>query len=201
MHPSLKDTPTVASVRGRSKFGKSQVQHFWQLSLSIPITVSFSLDTPWVLESLCFWLWDTTLPPLVRERVDIIVHRHDCVPRMCLGSLARLMASLRAVDQLGLTTSEAVSALALGNQQGKEVRAKVAAALEKVEQETFPYLQHPGTILYLEPEGEEGCLAVRQPSERFTKQLLVVDRMIADHRKESYQDAIQRFTRSVLHAV
>ena len=119
---------------------------------------------------------------------------------MCLGSLARLVASLRAIDQLDISTSEAVSALVLGNQQGKEVRTKVAAALEKVEQDTFPYLQHPGTILYLEPEGEEGCLAVHQPSERFTKQLLVVDKMVADHRKDSYQDAIQRLTRSMLHA-
>ena len=159
-----------------------------------------ALAPPPVFRAKSSWLWDTSLPPLVRERVNIIVNRHDCVPRMCLGSLARLVASLRAIDQLGLTTSEAVSALALGNQQGKEVRAKVAAALEEVEQDTFPYLQHPGTILYLEPEGEEGCLAVHQPSERFTKQLLVVDRMIADHRKESYQEAIQRFTRSVLHA-
>merc|ERR1719242_2770054 len=63
-----------------------------------------ALAPPPVYRAKSSWLWDTSLPPIVRERVDIIVHRHDCVPRMCLGSLARLVASLRAIDQLDIST-------------------------------------------------------------------------------------------------
>ena len=40
----------------------------------------------------------------------------------------------------------------------------------------LPFLQ-----LFLKPMGEEGCSAVHQPFETFNKQLLVLDRMIADH--------------------
>ena len=126
---------------------------------------------------------------------QVVVHRHDCIPRMCLGSLAGLVASLRAVDSLQLSLSEMVEAL---SSEGGEVRARVAAALKDVRQDTFPFLQHPGTILYLEPgEGEE-YLAFPQPSERLTGQLLLVPKMVADHRKDSYEEAIGRLTRAVL---
>jgi len=156
-----------------------------------------ALAPPPVYRAKSSWLWDTSLPAVVRERVQILVNRHDCIPRMSLGSLARLVASLRAVDGLGISLGDALSALALG-EKGAEVRARVGAALASVQQEAFPYLQHPGTILYLEPRGEERYAAVPQDSERFTE-LLMVDDMLTDHRKDSYQEAVQRLTRTVLH--
>ena len=40
------------------------------------------------------------------EAIDIFINSDDCVPRMSLGSLTRLVLSLRAVDTLNLTVAE-----------------------------------------------------------------------------------------------
>ena len=42
----------------------------------------------------------------VFEAIDIFINSDDCVPRMSLGSLTRLVLSLRAVDTLNLTVAE-----------------------------------------------------------------------------------------------
>ena len=52
------------------------------------------------------------LPPKILDSINIYINRQDCVPRMSLASVAKLVAILRAVDKLKLTPYEQLQVLA-----------------------------------------------------------------------------------------
>ena len=53
---------------------------------------------------------EKSLKQEVVEAIDIFVNNFDCVPRLSLASVARLLAMVRAVDELGLTVGEQLKA-------------------------------------------------------------------------------------------
>ena len=123
----------------------------------------------------------------VNAAIDILVNNSDCVPRLSLASVARLLASLRAVDQLGLSVAEQLAVLA--GRPGPEVRqtaGRVRAAVERARQDKFPPLEHPGRIHHLVKQGDSHGLH-RSDSKVFTEAFLLVENMIADHLHTSYQ--------------
>ena len=135
------------------------------------------------------------------------------------GSIARLITTLRSVDQLHLTLMDqigiirlaAVTRAGLGaggddsqddTEQEEEEEADVSKKIEKVctavdrsSQEKFPFLEHPGTVLYLKRQIQQespatiSYLAIEKPSLASPKSLFLLSRMVSDHKLKSYREA------------
>ena len=52
------------------------------------------------------------LPKEMKEKIEIYINNNDCVPRLSLGVIAQLLAKMKAVDALPLTTTEQLQLLA-----------------------------------------------------------------------------------------
>jgi hypothetical protein len=75
---------------------------------------------------------------------------------MSLASLARLVSMARAVDSLDLDVYQQMQVFAarLSGDKIPEIAAnlkKVQEAIEDIDQDRFPFLEHPGQIQYLFP--------------------------------------------------
>ena len=132
-------------------------------------------------------IFSRSLPRTVSENIEIFINNHDCIPRMSLGSLTRLLTSMRAVDNLALSVTDQVNILM---DKEEELLAKTVEAIEQAKQDQFPFLQHPGKIFYLKKEKEGSYVAIPETSESFTARLYLLDDMVRDHRKPSYREAI-----------
>ena len=49
-----------------------------------------------------------SVPKDIQEAINIYINNQDCVPRMSLASIAKLLAMIRVVDALPLTAYEQV---------------------------------------------------------------------------------------------
>ena len=130
------------------------------------------------------------LPESISDKIEIFINNHDCIPRMSLGSLTRLLTSMRAVDNLELSVTDQVNILMDKNE---ELFAKVVEAIEQSKQDQFPFLQHPGKIFYLKKEkgDQPAYVVIQEESEVFTSRLYLLDDMVKDHRKPSYIEALR----------
>lgn len=133
-------------------------------------------------------IFSKSLPSSVFKKIEIYINNHDCIPRMSLGSLTRLLRSMRAVDNLALTVTEQVNIL---KDNDEELFEKVVDAIQQSKQDEFPFLQHPGRIFYLKKEQGEQLryVVIQENSEAFTNRLYLLEDMVKDHRKPSYQEA------------
>ena len=150
---------------------------------------------------------------------------------LIVGSLTRFLASLRAIDELNLSFSQQLQIIINASdpenlntdgtededQDGEkdqietesdlelsELMDKVVKAVNVARQDTYPYLQHPGKIIYLkkteaksqeaeesEDVGDSSHVALAQDSLRVPQSLPLLARMVTDHRDNTYRLAIR----------
>lgn len=136
----------------------------------------------------------TEIPARVRERVEIYINNRDVVPRLSLGSVARLLAMLRAVDSLGLSLEQQLGVLMWGD--GGEVeghRERVVSCVRGVRQERFPYLDHPGQVTRL-TTCSGGVKAMQETDRDLASNMEVFETMISDHLHTTYRDTFLQDT-------
>ena len=77
----------------------------------------------------------------------------------------------------------------------KENLGKVQKVISEIDQDRFPFLEHPGNIHFLFPSDglslKEYSLAAEK-SPTFSRQLLLHDRMVLDHQQIHYKDAMEK---------
>ena len=138
---------------------------------------------------------EVPLPDKVSKAMVIYVNNFDCVPRLSLGSIARLLVSMRAVDNLGLTLTEQLSILAgrSGDENVQKNSSRLVEAVRSARQDKFPILEHPGTIFHARKEAgdKESQILYRSQSRQFTEVLLLLDDMVLDHLHTSYQVTLE----------
>ena len=109
---------------------------------------------------------DKALPKRVRDAIDIYINGQDCVPRMSLATLMKVISVARAVDAIEMTAYEQVQMI-MGTLAGmdettpaiKENLGKVQKVISEIDQDRFPFLEHPGKIHFLFPShGKESFL-------------------------------------------
>ena len=54
------------------------------------------------------------LPKDMKHKIEIYINNNDCVPRLSLGVIAKLLAMMKSVDALPLTTTEQLQLVAGG---------------------------------------------------------------------------------------
>lgn len=141
---------------------------------------------------------DDDLDPDIVKQLHIYINNQDCIPRMSLGSIATLLAMIRAVDGLKLTgyqQLQLITGISDNQEELEETRGLLETAIQTVDQDRFPYLQHPGKIHYLFKsleKTEDGFFVIPENSSFFSRQILILDRMIVDHLKEYYFEALTK---------
>ena len=140
---------------------------------------------------------DHSLPHHISSAVDIFINNSDCVPRLSLASLARLLSSIRAVDEWSrdYSISDQVRILLDNTNTSDEDLEKINRAVARVKQTTFPDLDHPGTVYHLQNgvnnTDDDGNLIYLSKSKIFTHSILLLDNMILDHLHTSYEHVLK----------
>ena len=107
------------------------------------------------------------------------------------------MTSLRAVDEMKLSFRQQLQLVRGAAEEDEEAAglvARVEAAVREAAQDRFPYLQHPGTLVYLKREGGR-CVALGEASVRgelgTPRHLFLLADMVSDHTRLSYKHALE----------
>ena len=133
-----------------------------------------------------------------------------------------MLSSLRAVDDVNLSLRQQMRIIMEGDPRNRntegsdqdndsdkdreesdkevsELMEKLARAVSVARQDKFPYLQHPGKIIYLKKRRQEAGgsgdvddshVALTQDSLRVPHQLLLLGHMVTDHRRPGYRQAL-----------
>ena len=125
------------------------------------------------------------------QNINIFINGNDCVPRLSLANMAKLLATLRAFDQISISIQDTLKILA-GLEDNTEVEAnldKLAIAITNVEQDQFPKLEHLGNIFYMRKVDSNIFKVFSTPGEFFTDSLLLLENMALDHLQPYYEEA------------
>ena len=140
---------------------------------------------------------EKSLSPEIAGAIDIFVNNVDCVPRLSLASVARLLAMVRAVDELGLSVGEQLKLLA-EREETENLMESVKTAVIEAKQDQFPSLEHPGTVFHIMKSSEEDSdkdgekhLIYLSKSRIFTESILLLENMIADHLHGAYEKVLK----------
>ena len=134
----------------------------------------------------------------ISSAIQIYINNYDCVPRLSLASVSRLLATVREVDSLGLSLSEQLSILADRDSQEVQENIMKLRDVVKVQRKSFPDLEHPGTIYHIikSSEDDEKHLVYHSKSSTFTSAILLLENMIVDHLHSSYETTILKLVKT-----
>ena len=115
------------------------------------------------------------------------VEDRDCVPGLSLGSVARLLTSLRAVDtlELGLDAQLAVLAGA-GAEDREQLRFAVA---EAGRESRLPCLLHPGSVIRLDTLQR----LANKEAEMLATRMEIHETMVTDHLHTAYRHTLDKY--------
>lgn len=152
---------------------------------------------------------DAPVPESISKCLDIYINNQDCIPRCCLGSIARLVAMVRAVDKIEMSSYEKVKVVAgMTDDETVSNLAKVTQAIVDIRQDRFPFLEHPGQIHYMYKyrdftpgteesvawfaEDDKKVIVVKEKSKSFTRELILLERMVLDHLQDTYKTVLAK---------
>ena len=129
------------------------------------------------------------------DNIDIFVNNDDCIPRMSLASIAKLVKMVRAVDSLNLTAREHLQLIFQpdATPESTENYNRIKDAITNITQDTFGYLEHPGKIHYIKRIETDDVVTFslsQQRSERLSQDVFLQDRMVYDHLSQYYDEAL-----------
>jgi len=129
------------------------------------------------------------------EKIEVYINDKDVVPRLSLGSVAKLLAMLREVDGLGLSLDEQLGVVMWRDDDATLLnRERVRRALREVRQDRFLFLQHPGQVTRLTSKGTsvevkgEGVEGARD----IAANMEIHETMITDHIHTVYRDTFNK---------
>jgi len=129
------------------------------------------------------------------EKIHIYINDKDVVPRLSLGSVAKLLAMLREVDGLGLSLDEQLGLVMWREDEATVLnRERVSRAVKEVQQNRFPYLEHPGQLTMLTSRGSS--VEVKGESVEGARDIAanmeIHETMITDHIHTVYRNTLNK---------
>lgn len=138
------------------------------------------------------------LPAMFKDNMDILINNNDCVPRLSVATIARLLRSVREVDKLEFTVAEVFQMVFKFNSDEAQGNInKIQESIRYVDQARFRYLEHPGRILYVHLRQSGGRYMAMQPSCAFSRQIYLSDSMITNHLHPFYTTALAHMDRQM----
>ena len=131
-------------------------------------------------------------PKTFQENIDIFINGNDCVPRLSLANMAKLLAMLRAFDKVELNVQDYLKILAgIEDSEVTEKLEEFSQILDGVDQDQFPNMQHHGKIFYFKREADHFKI-YDTPGNFFSESLLLFENMVLDHLQPYYEEAFSK---------
>jgi len=139
---------------------------------------------------------DLALPSNISSAIQIYVNNYDLVPRLSMASVARLLATVREVDSLGLSLPEQLAILTDRDTAAVRRNLETLRQIIRTQRQSFPDLEHPGTIYHIRRSktDQKKQLVYPSKSKAFTRAILLLENMIVDHLHSSYEATILNLT-------
>ena len=124
------------------------------------------------------------------QHINIYINGNDCVPRLSLANMAKLLATLREIDKESISIPDTLKILAgLNEPEVLNKLDKLAETISKVDQKQFAKLEHPGQVFYLRKVDSKNFKVFSTPGEYFSSSLLLFENMALDHLQPYYEEA------------
>ena len=137
----------------------------------------------------------TALPPLYRQRIRLYINERDVVPRLSLGSVAKLLVLLRQIDNLGLTRDQQLAVIMWRQDEDTVAnRERLKTVASSVEQDQFEFLHHPGVVTRIFSNNEDIVLVeqTNQEAQSLAENLEIFETMINDHLHTTYRFSLNK---------
>ena len=124
------------------------------------------------------------------QHINIYINGNDCVPRLSLANMAKLLATLREIDKESISIQDTLKIFAgLSEPEVLNNLDRLAETISKVDQKQFAKLEHPGQIFYLRKVDPKNFKVFSTPGEYFSSSLLLFENMALDHLQPYYEEA------------
>lgn len=124
------------------------------------------------------------------QHINIYINGNDCVPRLSLANMAKLLATLREIDKESISIQDTLKILAgLNKPEVLNNLDKLAETISKVDQKQFAKLEHPGQVFYFRKVDPKNFKVFSTPGEYFSSSLLLFENMALDHLQPYYEEA------------
>ena len=124
------------------------------------------------------------------QHINIYINGNDCVPRLSLANMAKLLATLREIDKESISIQDTLKILAgLNEPEVLNNLDRLAETISKVDQKQFAKLEHPGQVFYLRKVDSKNFKIFSIPGEYFSSSLLLFENMALDHLQPYYEEA------------
>ena len=131
-----------------------------------------------------------------QDKIDIFINENDCVPRLSLANIAKLLAIMEAIDDIELPLKDQI--MIYGGFKDTPYLLEDFKELVKIvtetEQDQFPRLEIPGRVFHfcrsknkLHPSRFR---LYTNSQDFFSDSLLLLKRMILNHLQPAYEDAL-----------
>ena len=107
------------------------------------------------------------IPAALLDKIHIYVNDKDVIPRLSLGSAAKLLKMLRVVDEMALTDDMQLSIVLDKEDPTGDLELalwEITEAVKKVQQEEVKYMHHLGRIIHL--VNKEGVLQMQEKAHK-----------------------------------
>eukprot|EP00096_Caligus_rogercresseyi_P014432 TRINITY_DN6951_c0_g1_i1.p1 TRINITY_DN6951_c0_g1~~TRINITY_DN6951_c0_g1_i1.p1 ORF type:complete len:447 (+),score=130.29 TRINITY_DN6951_c0_g1_i1:70-1410(+) len=135
---------------------------------------------------------EVSLPSRVKDAIKIFINTCDIVPSLSLATVALFISILRELDNLDLSL-ESIFYIMMGSKsdETQETIIRIREAIKNANQDSFPYLEHPGHIYYFSKamDGTNRTFIKNQVSEYFSRKIRLFDGMVANHLHGNYETA------------
>lgn len=134
-----------------------------------------------------------SMPRVFKDSIHIYVNDRDVVPRLSLGSVAKLLMALREIDTLGLTLEEQLAVVMWRRDEDTVTnRARVRSVVSLVCQDRFQFLYHPGTVFrVLSSESRTSAKVMMdaiEDTDDMAENLEIFETMVSDHIHTAYRE-------------
>ena len=136
---------------------------------------------------------DQETPATLLDKIHIYVNDKDVIPRLSLGSAAKLLKMLRVVDEMALSDDMQLSIVLDKEDPTGDLELalwEIKEAVKKVEQDKVNYMYHVGRVIHL--VNKDGVLQMKLKAGKdamvLASSIEIHDNMVGDHNSDKYLD-------------
>lgn len=132
---------------------------------------------------------EVPIPAEVAEKIEIFIHRHDCVPSLSVGVYTKLVAAMKEVDDLDLSLLSVPLVIHHPNNPlSFSALNSIQDAISSVTAEV-PLLKHPAQVYYFHQKDNQDYEIFKLDGAFFSDELMLQLGMVLDHMQDNYQKA------------
>ena len=129
-----------------------------------------------------------------KKNIVVVINGKDCVPRLCIASMDRLLLMMQAIDSEGMTFLQRTEVYLKSNRHDK-VLEKLCSIIENVQTTYLKQLKHPGKILHINKisgQGNETNFKLCKSDSAIFENFVFYKHMIRDHESGYFRESLRK---------